>query len=96
MSTQKTPQRIIEINGSSFLIGASLTDTETVMLLKVMGSLTPLDTSYLVNNWESRVTHHKAEPIEVSLKVSSKPILTYAEYEEALNRNANQKAEVAA
>jgi hypothetical protein len=93
MSTQKTPQRIIEINGSSFLVGASLTDTEVVMLLKVIGSLTALETSYLGNRYANRITHHCKESIEVSLTVSSRPILTYAEYEEALN---HQKAEVAA
>jgi hypothetical protein len=93
MSTQKTPQRIIEINGSSFLIGASLTDTEVVMLLKVLGSLTALETSYLGSRYANRITHHCKESIEVSLTVSSRPILTYAEYEEQL---AAKKEEVAA
>lgn len=85
MSTQKKQNRIIVINGDSYLIQDNLTAAETVAFLNILSGLTPLEMSYLPmqgRRYDYRVTHMKAAPMEVSLTVSSTEILTHEEYQQ--------------
>lgn len=90
----KKPQRIIEIQNDSFLVGADLTDAETVTLIKVLSSLIPIETSFLGDGYRTRVTHRKSEEMEVSSKVGYRPILTWEEFVQ--QRAERQKVEAVA
>jgi hypothetical protein len=82
-TTKNTSIRIISIIGTEYLIGADLSAAEIMLLLKVGGSLKPIENGYIhsaTDRYAARVAYLGDKQADFSISIKSVELLSQEEF----------------